>query len=145
MTDLADEMDVTKQWLSQYINGKDQRGAAFDTAKLNERHATILHHLRRKSFPTEMPTAAEAAAAATAAAATAAAADKCAKPAKSTPAAPLFAAEPKVAVLSVSLRDVAGWTEGGDCHIMALGVPVLGDNRWVMPCPGSDSRELRLR
>eukprot|EP00966_Prymnesium_polylepis_P108499 2511789-Prymnesium_polylepis.1 len=29
---------------------------------------------------------------------------------------------------------------------MALGVPVLGDGRWEMPCPGSaDGKVLRLR
>eukprot|EP00966_Prymnesium_polylepis_P234640 5427499-Prymnesium_polylepis.1 len=28
---------------------------------------------------------------------------------------------------------------------MALGVPVLGDGRWVLPCPGSEGRALQLR
>jgi hypothetical protein len=37
---------------------------------------------------------------------------------------------PKAAVLSVKLADVSGWSQGGHCHIMALGVPVLGDGRW---------------
>ena len=138
---LAGALGVSSPWLSQYMNGRNQHGP-LKPSQLRERRADLLHLLRLHQLPTETPTAAEAAAAAAAAAEGAAAV----KPPKPTPVAPVFAAAPKHAVLSVNLADVAGWQQGGQCHLMALGVPVLGDGRWVIPCPGgSEGRKLQLR
>ena len=138
-TQLADAFGCARQWLSQYMTGKDQRGRQLGPLELNKRHSDLLHYLRLCCLPTETPTA-DAVAAAAATAATEEA------PPKPSRAAPVFVAAPKASVLSINLKDVEGWQEGGECHLLALGVPVLGDSRWLLACPGSDGeRELRLR
>ena len=141
---LADKLNVSPSWLSQYMNEKNSKGNRLDILELNKRFSSISHALRRADFPTELPTAEEVSAVSNAAAADAAATDAAA--ASKSAANPVSTAAPKAAVLSVNLADVAGWSAGGHCHIMALGVPVLGDRRWEVPCPGSsDGSVLQLR
>ena len=146
---LADALRVDSPWLSRYLTGRSKHAKDLDSRQLNDYHSSIIHYLGRAELPTETPTATEIAAAAVEAATTASAAEAAAstpKPAKPSPAAPVFkAAAPKAAVLSVDLSDVAEWREGGAVHIMALGVPVLVDDRWLMTCPGGGDRVLRLR
>jgi hypothetical protein len=151
---LADALKVSGPWLSQYLKDRDQRGKAFDCRQLNDRCSSISHALVRAELPTEIPTVEQVAAAATLASAASAATTantRQSQPAKPSAAAPVFTAPtttpPKAAVLSVNLADVEGRLEGGQCHIMALGVPVLGDGRWVMACPGGSEGAdvLRLR
>ena len=153
---LADALQVSNPWLSNYMNEKNSKGSTLDRREqLNDRLSTIIHALRRAGLPTELPSADEMAAAAAAAATADAAAttdaatavqSKRAKPSADNPVFTAPAPTPKAAVLTVNLADVEGWQEGGMCHVMALGVPVLGDGRWEMPCPGNaDDKVLRLR
>ena len=132
---LADALSVSTGWLSQYMRGADQRGKALNTLKLNKRHGAILSALKRAQLPIDAATVV---------------AEKVvpnrhssSQPSSSRTA---FTAAPQTAVLTVHLKDVVNCHEGGECHIMALGVPVLGDTRWLMICPGSSGeRDLRLR
>jgi hypothetical protein len=151
---LAGTLNVSSQWLSQYMTEKSSKGVKLDEQQLNVRFSTITHALRRADLPTEAPAAAEATTTDSSSAAANAAADATAtdpstasKPSATNPVSvrpKLWV--PKAAVLSVKLADVSGWKEGGHCHIMALGVPVLGDGRWEIYCPGSsDGSVLHLR
>eukprot|EP00966_Prymnesium_polylepis_P218766 5062681-Prymnesium_polylepis.1 len=85
-----------KNWLSEYMTGKNSKGAALDRQRLNERFQSIFDALRRAELPTEAPTAEEMAAAATAAAETAAAEAAASKPKPAKPSAtnPVFTAAP---------------------------------------------------
>eukprot|EP00966_Prymnesium_polylepis_P088109 2039090-Prymnesium_polylepis.1 len=146
---LAEQLNVASRYLSEYMTGK-KKGGNLSLSQLATYHSNLMHYLRLHDLPTDIPTAASAATAATAAAETAQAETAraetaAAKPPKPSAAAPVFAAKPKAAVLTVSLADVGGWREGGDVHILALGVPVLGDCRWVLPCPGDETSALQLR
>jgi len=137
---LADALRVDGPWLSRYMSGKGARGHQFDRSQLNTHFSQIHRALLHAELPTETPTADERAAPATTAATAAATAatTPAPKPAKPSAANPVFApaAAPVSAVLSVDLANVDGRQSGGQCHIMALGVPVLGGGRWVMACPG---------
>ena len=151
---LAGQLNVTSPWLSNYMHGKNSKGAKLDDSQLNERASTISHALRRTDLPTEVPAAAEATATNSSNPAANAAADATTTnprtTSKSSATDPVSMRPkqwvPKAAVLSVKLADVSGWSQGGHCHIMALGVPVLGDGRWQIRCPGSSSGSvLQLR
>eukprot|EP00966_Prymnesium_polylepis_P053771 1242707-Prymnesium_polylepis.1 len=52
---LADALQVTNPWLTQYMNGKNSKGSTLDSEQLNERLSTIMHALRRAELPTEVP------------------------------------------------------------------------------------------
>ena len=57
---LAGQLNVTSPWLSNYMHGKNSKGAKLDDSQLNECVSTISHALRRADLPTEAPAAAEA-------------------------------------------------------------------------------------
>ena len=143
---LADALNVSGVWLNQYMKGTSGHTKPLSPQQLTDRHSALLRYLCREQLPTEIPTASEATAAAEAAAAATETATANRHPPKPSAATPVFAASPATAVLSFDLADAKVWQQGGQCHLMALGVPVLADARWVMPCPGGDpTRSLRLR
>eukprot|EP00966_Prymnesium_polylepis_P238226 5509388-Prymnesium_polylepis.1 len=61
---LAEALEIQHKWLSQYMTGKNTKGASLDSVQLNDRLSTITHALRRANLPAETPTAEEIAAAA---------------------------------------------------------------------------------
>jgi len=53
---------------------------------------------------------------------------------------------PRGEILTVKLSEVEGAQVGGAVHILALGESVVGDARWLMPCPRSGGEQtLTLR
>ena len=160
---LADCLGVHGVWLCQYMTGKGNRGKLSEE-ELNRRRADMLRRLKLAKLPLETPTAAAVAEASTAAAAVAetkgastraaSMAQRCHSTSapsrarkKPTPArVPAFSsAASKGAVLTINLKNALGCREGGACSIMALGVPVLEDARWLLACPGNGEKQLRMR
>jgi hypothetical protein len=130
----CDAIGLAPVELSRYKNGKTSKGKEMMLSELDTRHKWLCTALQKAQLPLEIPIAGAIPASPFPPHDSGSASIPVAmpqQPASST----VNTAPPKAAVLTVNLRDVEGAHQGGQVHLVNLGVPVA-DVRWQIARPG---------
>ena len=136
--DLCEALNMRAPYVSQYKTGKGTHGVMM-LSELDKRHRFISDAISKAGLPHQIPAMAaptDAVRAEASPTATASVPQPAAKSSGLTPA-------PQKAVLTANLSEIEGAQEGGQVHVMSLGVPVI-DPRWQIDRPGGGAA-LHLR